>query len=598
MNAVTNSADEILTASGKPQDRIGGTEDMHMQSSGGKDKAERFLADDGEFRLGDLITERQHPVTKRLSEVAAVDLDEAVRLLLQVDRDIVVRAREVVSGSEFIALGDAMKKTLSQGGKIVFSGCGATGRLSILLESMWRKSAPAEWVDRVFSIMTGGDFALVKSVESFEDYQSFGREQVRAMGIGGGDLLIAISEGGETSSVIGTALAAAEMGAEVFFVCNNPLDLLSQRYSRCRQVIQNPKVTSVSLCTGPMAVAGSTRMQATSIELLIVGAALEEALAHVCGIPSLKAEAVIDGFSALLDRLSDVGQSRVLSAISKLEVDAYRKGGVVTYYAENLLLDVFTDTTERSPTFSLPPFRRRRDANSPRPWAFVKSLLHDGDEVWRSILGREPRCLGWDAQRYRAMGASAPLCAAPPEIGLDALLDFPIGKEDDPSRASSSADFAVLLAEPDEIDVLAASFAKASRGYPTAIQMMLGGGAVAGNHRYVLDVPLDKTKLGILRHLAIKVSMNIISTAAMAAYGRVDGNVMLHVSVTNKKLIDRGIRIISMTTGASYEDACMSLFAAMEEPIKESGDGGLRSPVAHVVECRRASGKKAVCSLL
>lgn len=35
----------------------------------------------------------------------------------------------------------------------------------------------ADLSDLVFSIMTGGDYALIHSVEFFEDYQEFGKEQ-------------------------------------------------------------------------------------------------------------------------------------------------------------------------------------------------------------------------------------------------------------------------------------------------------------------------------------------------------------------------------------------------------------------------------------
>lgn len=70
--------------------------------------------------------------------------------------------------------------------------------------------------------MTGGDYALVKSVEAFEDYQNFGRRQAADLGIGPKDMLVAITEGGETSSVIGTVKESAERGAAVYLLFNNP----------------------------------------------------------------------------------------------------------------------------------------------------------------------------------------------------------------------------------------------------------------------------------------------------------------------------------------------------------------------------------------
>lgn len=58
--------------------------------------------------------------------------------------------------------------TLSTGGKVFICGCGATGRLSLVLEALWRQETKAlnlnDLSDRVVSFMAGGDAALIKSV--------------------------------------------------------------------------------------------------------------------------------------------------------------------------------------------------------------------------------------------------------------------------------------------------------------------------------------------------------------------------------------------------------------------------------------------------
>lgn len=83
-----------------------------------------------------------------------------------------------------------------------------------------------KYADRIASIMTGGDFALIRSVEFFEDYAEGGRRQAEALAVGEGDTFVAITEGGETSSVLGTLKYAVEHGATCFLVFNNPADLL------------------------------------------------------------------------------------------------------------------------------------------------------------------------------------------------------------------------------------------------------------------------------------------------------------------------------------------------------------------------------------
>ena len=142
----------------------------------------------------------------------------------------------------------------------------------------WPSPPPDRWENRTVSVMAGGDYALIKSVEGFEDFAPFGRKQIADLGVSKGDMVFAITEGGETSFVIGTAWEALEKGAAVAFVYNNPDEVLRAHVTRSREVLDEPRIRKVNLTTGPMAITGSTRMQATSIELLAVLTVLEMTL--------------------------------------------------------------------------------------------------------------------------------------------------------------------------------------------------------------------------------------------------------------------------------------------------------------------------------
>jgi N-acetylmuramic acid 6-phosphate etherase len=85
-----------------------------------------------------------------------------------------------------------------------FCGCGATGRLSLTIETLWRQVHRGEKIEnRVFSFMAGGDVALIRSIENFEDFPDYGARQLLEAGFKDGDLLIGTTEGGETPFVIG-----------------------------------------------------------------------------------------------------------------------------------------------------------------------------------------------------------------------------------------------------------------------------------------------------------------------------------------------------------------------------------------------------------
>jgi hypothetical protein len=91
--------------------------------------------------------------------------------------------------------------------------------------------------------------------------------------------------------------------------------------------------------------------------------------------------------------------------------------------------------------------------------------------------------------------------------------------------------------------------------------------------------------LQLWHHLAVKLILNTLSTATMVRMGRVIGNAMVWLSPSNKKLIDRGSRLITQQTGCRYEQACIALHEAMEEVEARQQQGKeIPSPVALAIE--------------
>lgn len=567
-------------------------------------KARRFLEEETQFHLGELPTEQSHPKTAGLAETAQRDPGAAVRLLQAVDAELVPKVAQVFQEPEYARLAESLSRALGRGGRICFSGCGATGRLSILLEAAWRRACQelraqhpgkegdlAALESQVVSIMTGGDYALIRSVEHFEDHAVFGRRQVRELGIGRGDVLVGISEGGETSSVIGTLWQALEDGAEVFFLFNNPAAVLARRLERSRAVMEDGRITKLDLSNGPMAVAGSTRMQATTSELLVAGSALETAFAREaagrCSLSLPLARDPARRFAGLLEELGQPGAVASMAALIECEERIYRRKGLVTYLGDRCLLDIFTDTTERSPTFMLPRFRKRDDAVSPPSWAFVKSLADSTPGAWRAVLRREPRCLAWTAETYRELEAPAALRENPPRLSAEEMLLFSIGREPDASRHGTAANAAVLVALSGEAEGLRDSFAEFARPFAATAALVIGPEAPRpGLAASVWHVPVRiwESPLGLGERLALKLVLNTVSTATMARLGRLRSNWMAHVDPTNKKLIDRGTRLVAGLCGVDYRSACVALHETMEVLERTCPPGQEKpSPVAATI---------------
>src|SRR5258708_12550334 len=118
--------------------------------------------------------------------------------------------------------------------------------------------------------MAGGDYALIKAVEGFEDFAAFGKKQIGDLGVSNKDVVFAITEGGETSFVIGTAWKGVEVGAKVYFVYNNPDEVLCRHVQRSREVVEEPRIEKINLTTGPMSITGSPRMQPPTIQLSVL----------------------------------------------------------------------------------------------------------------------------------------------------------------------------------------------------------------------------------------------------------------------------------------------------------------------------------------
>lgn len=529
------------------------------------EKAMHFIENEKQFHLGFLPTEQSSPLTGNMDKEFASSVPGGVRNLQSVDRNVAAMAKKMFASNEYNRLVKTGENTIRNGGRIVFSGCGATGRLSILLESMWRKCcdenpASQPYYDQVFSIMTGGDFALVKSVEFFEDYQIFGRRQVQELEMNENDMLVAITEGGETSSVLGTVFEALDRNCQVFLMFNNPADLLCEHLERSRKAIRDPRVCVLDLSCGPMALAGSTRMQATTSEQLIAGAALETIMCRLTGtvIPDYA-----PAFEKLLDQLEFADNVQAMADYIVYETDLYKKKALVTYFADDYMLDIFTDTTERSPTFMLPPFRRNDDTVSPRPWAFVKNPGFSTAETWYRVMHRQLRCLNWQKADYKAMECPDNICNDPPLITNNDLLRFEIGNESLHDRTASGNDGAVLITIGNgKYPALEAEFKNISGNFANHRHLTIGREA-SGEFNIICTIA--DSPLQLMWHMAAKLTLNTISTGSMAVMGRVTGNWMSWVNLSNKKLMDRGIRLVSEIGKIDYNTACIKIHEALEE---------------------------------
>jgi len=572
-------------------------------------RSEDFLKISDQFQLGVLTTESSHPVTANLSETAKRDVSAALGLLFEADGDNVRKYREFVASGRARSIADTVLRVVKGGGKVFFTGCGSTGRLSIQLVSIWRdfwqkqaarglKSSPEpkDFEHRAFSVMAGGDFALIKSVEGFEDFTEFGKKQIADLGVSSKDVVFAITEGGETSFVIGTAWKGFEVGAKVYFVYNNPDDILCKHVKRSREVIQEPGIEKINLTTGPMSITGSTRMQATTIQLCVMLTVLEMVLRDLMkelepnGPCALDSAAVPDEFLKKLTEMhanlmSPEFRSQLARAVS-LEESVYRAKHKNNYYADRFGIDVLTDTTERSPTYCSPPFRKFDDTAATESWSFLFMPYADTPKAWERIIKRQPKCVEWTEAEVRALVpedkvartyeivrkiSAAELMRF--KVGLDGLKYRPLGRGDSAIGIVSETEKNSLLApngfHRQQLEAAHKAgvqtgliYVGRREGFPEISEFV-----AKWNPRCITvlaPVPSTDFLLDGVTRAGLKMLLNALSTCTMVRLGRVMGNYMIWVVPSNLKLIDRSTRYIQRLTGLDYRAANRLLFEVVE----------------------------------
>ena len=576
-----------------------------------------FLKMADQFKLGSLTTESSHPVTANLSEVTRVDIAAGLKLLFDVDDDVLRKYREFAESGRARQIADTLHASLKKGGKVFFTGCGSTGRLSIQLVSIWRnfwqqqsrrqttaslrkessEAAPlnpagdgkvADWENRAFPVMAGGDYALIKAVEGFEDFTAFGRKQIGDLGVNEKDVVFAITEGGETSFVIGTAWQGVEVGAKVYFVYNNPDDVLCEQVQRSREVIQDSRIEKLNLTTGPMSITGSTRMQATSIQLVVLLTVLEMVVRDLIGGQDSNA-VPMEFLTTLGEFHRTLGSPNLLAQLAKLtalEEEVYCAGRKNNYLADSVSIDMLTDTTERSPTYCTPPFRKFDDPTAAESWAFLYVPYPDSTSAWERVCKRTPHCVAWRAEELRKLVPEDKYARTVEIIGKISyaeLMRFRIGLNGLENRPLTAGDSAVaLVVEAEKHSLLAADGfhrtqldAARKSGARTGLIFIGSASCCREVAEFVAKwnpdcitvlVPLRSTNLlldGVMR-VGLKMLLNTLSTCTMVRLGRVMGNYMIWVVPSNLKLIDRATRYIKKLTGLDYGAANGLLFEVFE----------------------------------
>lgn len=300
-----------------------------------------------------------------------------------------------------------------------------------------------------------------------------------------------------------------------------------------------------------MALAGSTRMQATTVQTLFVGLALLSAAVD----PTIDLCDEVQKLRSFWNFDAGCAPLTALARLTEFEAGIYANGGFTTYVAPvRLGLTVLTDTTERAPTFSLLPFENVNDAShvDPRFWSlcFLSMATSDStvsleelassnakpvpefdeaksERVWASILGgRQPRTLEWDVSLHLT--------------GRRRLLGFDISERSLARRSTHSTATIRITALSESTSQPHSPPSTSSSAIAGFIIEYVDAAGTCGQQLH-----LDTRGMHALTaEVALKLALNAHSTLVAGRIGRFESNVMTFVAPSNCKLIDRAVRYV------------------------------------------------------
>jgi N-acetylmuramic acid 6-phosphate etherase len=279
-----------------------------------------------------------------------------------------------------------------------------------------------------------------------------------------------------------------------------------------------------------MALTGSTRMQASSVLMLVVGLALE------CGPDFSRAMVELENWCELLDASSHGD----LPSFIEREAQTYIEGDHTIYSTDEYAITVLTDTTERAPTFNLAPFDNHKHPTGQHSLTYLSiPSTENSEQAWHSLLARSPRPLDWPHVHAKT--------------SKDYLYSFDF--------SSKALDLRRRLLPNRQHHVFSIRRSEAQRAIEFAFREL----------RAAFVLPSRGNSPKLLDHLTLKMILNRHSTLVMGRLDRFDGNLMTWVYPSNGKLIDRAARTTQLLLSQrghmefSYDEIVRAQFAAKSD---------------------------------
>jgi len=205
------------------------------------------------INLNQMVTESRNPASELIDTLSTLAM-----LTIINDEDQKVPLAVKATLPQIADLVDKVAAAFSQGGRLIYSGAGTSGRLGILDASECPPTygTPQE---QVIGLIAGGHKAILSAVENAEDSREMGEQDLRDIHFNNKDILVGIAASGRTPYVLGAIAYAKSLGALVAAISCNP----GSEIGLAADIAIEPVV-------GPEVVTGSSRMKAGTAQKLVL----------------------------------------------------------------------------------------------------------------------------------------------------------------------------------------------------------------------------------------------------------------------------------------------------------------------------------------
>ncbi len=181
---------------------------------------------------------------------------EMIRLINSEDKKVALAVEtEVQHIADAV---DIIAAQLKLGGRLVYSGCGTSGRLGVLDAAECPPTYSTD-PEQVIGLIAGGNSAMFQAVEGAEDDFELGIQDLKDIHFDSRDVLVGIAASGRTPYVLGAMDYAKRCGAHVIGIS-------------CCPGSEVDRAAEIGICPtpGPEVITGSTRMKSATAQKMVL----------------------------------------------------------------------------------------------------------------------------------------------------------------------------------------------------------------------------------------------------------------------------------------------------------------------------------------